>query len=160
MNTHRDILEELHVSRKVISAGQEVTPRFLVYTPTGNYVLMMPLREAEQERLESFRLARLFMVWQAATGFVLSSETKNPKAVTATFVSREEVTGARQLITREPLKFEEPVWYGREQLGDEAFGLLPPKTVELSRADLATIRDFEVGRVPDLTWFKSRDDDE
>ncbi len=160
MNTRRDILDELRISRKVVSAGEEVIPRFLVYTPTGKHTIMLPLPDETEERREHFRIAHLFMVWQAASGFVLSTETKIPDAVTATLVSRTEVTGALQLITREPLKFAEPVWYGREELGDEVINLLPAKSLRLTTADLATIRDFETNRVPDLTWFKSRDDNE
>jgi hypothetical protein len=73
MNTRRDILEELRISRKIVARGMEVTPHFLVYSPTGNHTLMLPLPDAEEERLAHFRLARLFMVWKAATGFILST---------------------------------------------------------------------------------------
>jgi hypothetical protein len=73
MNTRRDILEELRISRKVVARGMEVTPHFLVYSPTGNHTLTLPLPDAEEERLAHFRLARLFMVWKAATGFILST---------------------------------------------------------------------------------------
>jgi hypothetical protein len=62
MNTQRDILDELSVSRKVVVAGEEVTPRFLVYTPSGNHLMLMPLPSDLGERLESFRLARLYGV--------------------------------------------------------------------------------------------------
>ncbi len=159
-DTRRDILDELRISRKVVSAGEEVIPRFLVYTPSGKHTIMLPLSDEATERREHFRIAHLFMVWQAASGFILSTETKVPDAVTATLVSRAEVMGALQIITREPLKFGEPVWYGREELGDEVINLLPAKSLRLSTADLATIRDLETNRVPDLTWFKPRGNEE
>lgn len=160
MNTRSAILEELRVSRKVIAVGQEIMPRFLIYAPTGNHTIRLPLPDEPQARAAQFRLARLFMVWRAATGFILSSETKIPDTVTATLVSRTEVIGAAQLITREPLTFGEPTWYGREALGDEIVNLLPAKSVRLSAADLETIRDFETNRVSGLTGFDLDDGEE
>ncbi len=95
--------------------------------------------------------------WKAATGFILSTETKVLDAVTATLVARSEGTGALQLITHDPVKFDEPIGYGHEELSDETINVLPPKSVHLTTADLQTIRDFENGFVPDLTWFKPGD---
>ena len=97
------------------------------------------------------------MVWKAATGFILISETKSPDALTATLVTRDKVVGASQLITRNPVKFAQPVWYGPENVSNEIIELLPPKTVQLNADDLKIIQDFEDGIVPELTSFKSED---
>ena len=68
--------------------------------PSGS----VPLPADEDERRGHLRLARLFMVWKAATGFVLISETKSPDALSATLVTRDEVTvrlaGASRLALR------------------------------------------------------------
>ncbi len=160
MNTQRDILDELSVSRKVVVAGEEVTPRFLVYTPSGNHLMLMPLPSDLGERLESFRLARLFMVWKAATGFILSTEIKIPRSITATLVTRDEVRGASQWISGNPVKFAEPVWYGSEQVDDEVIDVLPARSVEVTAEEIKIILNFEQGRGPELTWFKAGDADE
>lgn len=159
VNTRRDILEELRTSRRTIASGLEVTPRFVVYSPTGNHVVVMPLPAEEDGRRARLRLARLFMVWKAATGFILSGETKSPDAITATLVTRDEVTGASQLISRDPVKFAEPVWYGREDVTEEIIDLLPAKSVELSADEMLIMQGFEDGLEPDLTSFKPKDDE-
>jgi hypothetical protein len=110
MNTRRDILEELRTSRRTIASGLEVTPRFVVYSPSGNHIVVISLPDDEDGRRAHLRLARLFMVWKAATDFILISETKSPDALTATLVTRDEVMSASQLISRDPVKFAEPVW--------------------------------------------------
>lgn len=161
MNPREDILKELQISRKSIAAGQKVIPRFLIYTPAGKHTVMMPLPDDPGLLPTLFRIVWLFMAWQAATGFILSIETGVPDSVTATLVSRGEVAGATQNITRGPLKFDEPVWYGREQLDCEVMKLLPPRSVQLTTADLATIQDFlEANPAPGVTWSKPRDDED
>jgi hypothetical protein len=134
-----------------------VVPRLLVYSPTGNHPVMLPLAKDENERRRAFQLARLFMVWKAAAGFILLGETKVPDAVTATLVTRNEVTAASQLISRNPVKFAEPVWYGRDRVDEEIIDLLPAKFVQLSADELRIIDAFENGTVPELTWFKPDD---
>jgi hypothetical protein len=144
---HEQILEELRISRKEIAAGQRVTPRFLIYTPSGNHTALMPPDDERGPPSALFKAIWLFMVWKAATGFILSTETETPDVVTATLVTRRGGKGAHQIITREPLGFSEPVWYGRQQLGNEIFALLPPATVQLGEADAATIRDWEANGI-------------
>jgi hypothetical protein len=160
MNTRRDILEELRTSRRTIASGLEVTPRFVVYSPSGNHIVVISLPDDEDGRRAHLRLARLFMVWKAATGFILICETKSPDALTATLVTRDEVMSASQLISRDPVKFAEPVWYGREGVDEEIIDLLPAKSVQLSADEMLIIQGFEDGLEPDLTSFKPKDDDE
>jgi hypothetical protein len=88
------------------------------------------------------------------------NELRVPDAVTATLVTRDEVTGASQLITRDPVKFEEPVWFRREDVDEEIIDILPAKSVQLTTDEMLIIGEFENGTVPDLTWFKPKDDDE
>jgi hypothetical protein len=159
MNTRRAILEELRISRKIVARGMEVTPRFVVYSPIGTHTLMLPLPDDESERVARFRLARLFMIWKAVSGFILSTELKIPDAITATLVTRDEVTGASQLLSRDPVNFAEPVWFGREDVEKAIIDLLPAKSVQLTADELLIIGKFQNGTVPELR-FKPRDDDE
>ena len=159
MNTRRAILEELRISRKIVARGMEVTPRFVVYSPIGTHTLMLPLPDEESERMAHFRLARLFMIWKAVSGFILSTELKIPDAITATLVTRDEVTGASQLLSRDPINFAEPVWFGREDVEKAIIDLLPAKSVQLTADELLIIGKFQNGTVPELR-FKPRDDDE
>jgi hypothetical protein len=55
----RDILEELRISRKVIRGGEELTPRFLVYTPTVDAIsLPAPTPATLRGRCEFVRALR------------------------------------------------------------------------------------------------------
>ena len=157
VNTRRAILEELRISRRVICTGDELTPRLYVYSPSGIYLVLIPLPENEDKRRDLLWHARLFMVWKAVTGFILSTEIKIPDAITATLVTRDEVT--EQLISRDPVKFAEPVWFGREDVEQAIIDLLPAKSVQLTADELLIIGKFQNGTVPEL-WFKPRDDDE
>jgi hypothetical protein len=157
LNTRRDILDELSVSRKVVRSGEEMMPRFYVYSPTGIYLVVIPLPKDADMRRECFWRARLFMIWKAATGFILSGELKTPDAISATLVTRDEVTGASQLVTHTPLKFAEPVWYGREDVEEEIIDILPAKSVQLTADEMLIIGEFENGTVSELTWFRPED---
>ena len=148
------IFEELRISRKVIRAGEEVTLRFVVFAPTARYIIMA-LLPLGIDRSELFYLARLFLVWKAATGFILSGELMDPDSLVSVYVSREEAYGARQAITRESPMFTEPLWYGRDEVADEILNVMPPKTLKLTAFDMETINDFEDGHVKDLTWFET-----
>ena len=160
VNTRRAILEELRISRRVICTGDELTPRLYVYSPSGIYLVLIPLPENEDKRRDLLWHARLFMVWKAVTGFILSTEIKIPDAITSTLVTRDEVTGAwQQLISRDPVKFAEPVWFGREDVEQAIIDLLPAKFVQLTADEMLIIGEFENGTVPELTWFKARDDE-
>ena len=142
MNSRQDVLEELRISRKAVSAGEELRPRFLVFSPTGNSIGMLPSADDEQRQAQ-YRIVRLFMVWKAATGFILASKTKIPDAITCTLVTRDEVTVALQHISRDPVIFEKPQWYGRGEVGDDIVNLLPARIVRLNLDELKIIRDFE-----------------
>ena len=52
MNACRDILEELRINRKVVATGMVVTPRLVVYSPTGNHTVMLPLPDDETDHRE------------------------------------------------------------------------------------------------------------
>ena len=82
---------------------------------------------------------------------------QNSDAITATLVTRDEVT--EQLISRDPVKFAEPVWFGREDVEQAIIDLLPAKFVQLTADEMLIIGEFENGTVPELTWFKARDDE-
>ena len=56
------------------------------------------------------------------------------------------------------LKFAEPVWFGREELGEEIIDLLPAKFVQLSADEMVMIGGFENGTVPELTSFGPEDE--
>ena len=157
LNTRRDILDELDVSRKVIRSGEKMMPRFYVYSPNGIYLAVMPSPKDAVMRRECFRRARLFMVWKAATGFIFSGELKIPDAISATLVTRDEVTGASQLLSRDPINFAEPVWFGREDVEKAIIDLLPAKSVQLTADEMLIIGEFENGTVSELTWFRPED---
>ena len=115
VNTRRAILEELRISRRVICTGDELTPRLYVYSPSGIYLALIPLPENEDKRRDLLWHARLFMVWKAVTGFILSTEIKDSRrhhgyagdarrsngSLAATYLPRScEICGARLVWAR------------------------------------------------------------
>ena len=160
VNTRRAILEELRISRRVICTGDELTPRLYVYSPSGIYLVLIPLPENEDKRRDLLWHARLFMVWKAVTGFILSTEIKDSRRHHGYAGDARRSNGAwQQLISRDPVKFAEPVWFGREDVEQAIIDLLPAKFVQLTADEMLIIGEFENGTVPELTWFKARDDE-
>jgi hypothetical protein len=147
------ILDELRASRKIVRGGHEVTPRFIVYTPTGRFMVIAPLPADEDARKELFRVLRLFLVWKAATAFILSGELNHPDAITSVFVSRDDSFGARQDITREPLTYSDPIWYGRDDVVEDIVDVMPAKAIAMTAFVLVVMMDFEKGEMSELTWF-------
>jgi hypothetical protein len=158
VNSSRLILEELRVSRRVITSGNQVTPRLTVQSPSGTFVVMTPLPRDHPTRVRIFNYARLFMVWKAATSFVLSAELGAPDAVTSVFVSRYEVYGAVQAISRDPLTFADLRWTMREEVAEDILALLPPKILQIGDDDARILKKFEDGTVSELAWMKPDDE--
>ena len=72
-------------------------------------------------------------------------------------MTRDEVTGVSQLISRDPVKFADPVCYGREDVEEDIIDLLPAKSVQLTADEMLIIGEFENGTVSELTWFRPED---
>ena len=70
---------------------EEVVPRFRVMTPDDAWTVFVPLPDDLRERERRMRLVSGFMSWKSATGFILSSEIKEPDVVLSAGVSRREV---------------------------------------------------------------------
>jgi hypothetical protein len=155
VDARQTILVELRISRKAIYAGDEVVPRFVIYSPEYIYVMKASLPDDDAERRERFRLIRLFMVWKSAVRFTFATELFTQNCLSIVLVSRDQVMGALQCFTREPLSICDPVFFGSEGVDDEIVNLLPQKVLKLSKEDFATIERFEDGDAPGITWFRS-----
>jgi hypothetical protein len=155
MDLRKAVLEELAVSRDIIRDGSEVVPRFTIFAPDGPHVIMVQLSDKEAERRKRFEIVKLFMIWKAASGFMMATEVVQPDAIAVTAVTRTEVIGAYQRITRSPLSFAHPEWLDRDDVGEELVSLLPPKVLSVTMMEMAAMREaFEEGSVPGISWMK------
>src|SRR4051794_10588177 len=138
------ILTELAFSRSVVADGTEVVPRFTIFAPDGPHYIMVQMPEEPAERAERLLKVRLFMIWKAASGFVLANELLIPEAISVVAVTRRGVIGAFKYIDRSPLTFNESEWFGSENVRKKMLELLPPQTLTVTHDELAIIgRTFE-----------------
>jgi hypothetical protein len=153
------ILDELAVSRTIVSDGHEVVLRFTVSAPGGPYVVWVQLPDDEAGRAKQLLAVRGFMIWKAASGFTLANELIKPDTISVVAVTRSEVAGALQRIHRLPARFDNPEWFGRENVGDEVIDLLPPRQLTITLEQLEFMRQaFEEGNVPGITWHRLDED--
>jgi len=134
---------EMRRSIKIIKDGSEVVPRFSVFTYDGDYMVFNPLPEDLAIRHARMDLVRRFMVWKQATGFIFSSETIAPDAVTALAIWRDKTGKTRaqglfRLITRN-ISFK-PSFGNEKRAGEEMAGdilaLLPEFEERLSEDEI------------------------
>ena len=149
------ILDELAVSRGIVSDGHEVAPRFGIFAPGGPYVVKVRLSDDEAGRARQLQAVRSFMIWKAASGFTLANELIKPDAISVIAVTRSEVTGALQRIHRLPARFDAPEWFGRDNVGEDVIALLPPRQLTITLEQLEFMRQaFQEGNVPGITWHR------
>ena len=113
----RDLmLEQLTISRRIVSDGHEVVPAWRVETPAGAWLILTrfdPAKPGQSDR--AFYFVRRFMAWKFAHVFVMIAETCldtkrtgvaiepsaiRDEAVTAVGASRSERLGVLQRIRR------------------------------------------------------------
>jgi hypothetical protein len=160
MVDRKAILDELAVSRRIVSEGHEVVPRFVIFAPGGPYGVMVQLPDDEAGRAKQLQAARSFMIWKAASGFTLANELIKPDAISVVAVTRSEVAGALQRIQRPPARFDDPEWFGGENVGQDVIALLPPRQLTITLEELEFMRQgFEEGNVPGISWHRREDED-
>ena len=159
MDVRDTILAELEVSRRIVGNGHEVVPRFTIFAPDGTHAVTAQLPNDPLERVKRLQVVRTFMVWKAARSFVMANELVGPEAISVIAVTKSDVIGVMQRINREPLGFDPPVWFDRENVGDEVVALLPPKELVVTQEELAFMRQaFQEGSAPGITWRRHGED--
>jgi hypothetical protein len=149
----RKIVEEFAVSQRIIRAGNELVPRFRISAPDGDHVALVQLPDDPAGRLKQLDVIKGFMIWKAATAFVLSSELFEPDALMVVKVTRGDVIAALQPIRRDPIRFGELQWMDRASVGDEIIDLLPPKSLLVTPEQLEFMRRaFEDGEIKGIRW--------
>ena len=140
------ILDELQLSVAIVLSREEVVPRFRVFTQEGDWTVFVQLPDDVQERERRMRLVHGFMAWKSATGFILSSELKEPDVVLSAAVTRDDVACACRQIVRNPLGVGAIEWLPQHSVGDEVVALLPRGSVVLDReTEAALMRAFGMG---------------
>src|SRR5262245_34613725 len=116
------MLEQLAISRRIVSDGHEVVPAWRVETPDGTWLILTRFDPAKPGRSDrALYLVKRFMAWKFAQAFVMTAETwlagprQGEEAVTAVGCSRSDGLGVIQRIKRDgaalefgPLEWLEP----------------------------------------------------
>ncbi len=128
MTLYEVLIDELAVSKGIVSDGDEVVPRFRIMGPEGQFVILMELPDDAKERDRRMRLIAGFMTWKMAQGFVLSAETQTPDAITSLAVTRSGCGGFMHRIKRgRVISFGEAEGLGPQDVGDDLLALLPKR---------------------------------
>ena len=153
MDLRSHILIQLATSERIVRDGDEVVPRFTIVTPEGPHIVVAQLPDGEKEHAEQLFVVRAFMIWKAASCFTFANKLIEPNAISVISVTRSGVSGTLSRIQKNPLKFSEPEWFGRENVSDEVINLLPPMTLTLSNEGIASLKLALNGGVPGITWY-------
>jgi hypothetical protein len=126
------LLEELALSQRIVRDGEEVVPRFRMFTPEGQFVVLVPLDPDQERRL---RLLHAFMTWKMAIGFILAAETRAPDAITVALVTRNECRGLLRRISRgNPISFGADEALEARDIGSDLLALLPARASTITVA--------------------------
>lgn len=140
------LLEELRFSASIVLAGEEVTPRFLVVCPDGDWTVVVPLPEDIGVRQARMQLLYGFMAWKSATAFIMSSQLSIPSVIASIGVDRDAVRCAVRPLLLKPRTLGPMEWWPEDRIGAEIVALLPRGQVSVDRqteADL--VRAFGAG---------------
>jgi len=128
------------MSAQIVCDGHEVIPRFRIFAPSGQFVILMQMSDDASERQRRIRLVGLFMAWKMATGFVLSGELRDPDAITSYAVSRHEQVGLLRHIERgPPISFGETTALDESHIEDGLIVLLPRGTTTMTAELIAEL---------------------
>jgi hypothetical protein len=123
------VLAALMQAQKLISAaGKEggIDPQFRIMTPEGDYLVVMPIADDEDEHRHQTQLLSKFMAAKAAHVFTVAGQMDDPGAVYCFGASLERQAAAFTLIERgNPMSFGAVEWLAPEDIADEILALLP-----------------------------------
>jgi hypothetical protein len=164
------LLEDLRLSASIVLAGEEVTPRFLVICPDGDWTVLVPLPEDIGVRQLRMQLLYGFMAWKSAVAFIMSSQLATPSVIASIGVDRDGVQCAVRPLLRKPRTLGPIEWWPQERIGPEIVALLPRGRVCIDpQTESDLVRTFGAGgelearpclrsrlEVPALGWSMSR----
>lgn len=94
------LAEDFQISARVLAQGEEVVPRFRIFTSEGEFLILVQMLDDPADRERRMGLVAGFMAWKMATAFVVSGETITPDAVFSVYVTREIAFGQMRLVDR------------------------------------------------------------
>jgi hypothetical protein len=90
------VLADLRRAKRLIERlGDEIAPQFRIASPEGDYWIALTLPPDTAERAHRLQLVSDFMVLKSSSGFVLSTEIKEPDAIITIGITRVECLGNR-----------------------------------------------------------------
>ena len=153
------MLEQLAISRRIVSDGHENVPAWRIETPDGAWLILTrfdPDKPGQSDR--ALHLVRRFMAWKLAQAFVMTAETwlagrrQGEEAVTAVGASRSERLGVIQRIRRDgtAVEFGPLEWLALEQMDSLYWTLLPRREETVTAKEAAELAAIfaESGELP------------
>jgi hypothetical protein len=132
------LTEEIAWSEAIVRDGEEVVPRFRIFSPEGQYIVFVQFSDEGHEYVHRLRLVKMFMAWKLAAGFVLSAQIKSPEGITSYAVTKDARTGAQRRLERGgTISFGQLEWLDEGQIDIELSAMLPQRhntlTTEMMR---------------------------
>ncbi len=87
------LADEFQMSARVRAQGEEV-PRFRIFTPDGDYLILVQMLDDPADRERRLHLVAGFMAWKMASAFIVSGENTDPAGIFS-LVSRPRALRAR-----------------------------------------------------------------
>jgi hypothetical protein len=142
-NLQELVLDDLEWAQRTFERSRRpFDPQVRVATPQGDFWIVMPLSKNGQVRGKQMGLLSDFMAWKKSPGFVLLEMIEQPEAIVAIGVMPGEAIGASSLITRQPLRYGLPEFFGPELIDAAILELLPMGPRDLSRTRIRELRRF------------------
>ena len=155
------MLDQLAISRRIVTDGHENVPAWRIETPDGAWLILTrfdPDKPGQSDR--ALHLVRRFMAWKFAQAFVMTAETwlgptvtrQGEEAVTAVGASRSERLGVIQRIRRKgaAVEFGPLEWLAPEQMDSLYWTLLPRREETVTAKEAAELAAIfaESGELP------------
>ena len=131
------ILEELEQSKKIISSGAELAPRFRILTDENDFIIFTPFTNTDEKRELMKDYIKTIMLWKSAKTFIMSAEMIEPKAFSSVCINANGSLAGLHLFNQNPLSFEPVQWLGQEYIDPDISEMLPRSGEELNREQFA-----------------------
>jgi hypothetical protein len=159
MSVKSTMLEQLAISRRIVTDGHENIPAWRIETTDGAWLILTrfdPAKPGHSDR--ALYLMKRFMAWKFAQAFVMTAETwlagprQGEEAVTAVGCSRSERLGVIQRIRRDgaAVEFGPLEWLAQEQMDSLYWTLLPGREETITAKEAAELAAIfaESGELP------------
>jgi hypothetical protein len=129
----RVLREELSLSEAIVRDGYDVIPRFRIFAPEGQFVILLQISDDADDRRRRMDLIERFLAWKMATSFVVSGEAHRSDRLSAFAVTPGECYGrTRRIEGKAPLTLGPLRRLGAADVAPEFLAMLPRRETIMS----------------------------